>query len=319
LVGSNLIKMAQERYSAEVIASLYGPAPENTTGYTLDPLDLRDENAIFASILKFKPDVVIHAAALMDFMLIHSNRKLGWSIFVESSQALAWACREVNARFVYISSDWVFNGREPLVDEDTPPYPLNFYGIMKVAVERELSVMDNLNSAVARLAAVYGFNYAIPNQTRWTQTVGYGDLVNYFARQLVKGELCEVWTTEPVNDMSHPTLAADAADLVLRLAQNSATGIFHCFGSEPISRLAMAHRVADAFNADHGLIAAVPTDPEVVAQHANAHISIPFRFRGSSDKTAKILGRSGYTIAEGLAAFKHEWDGFDHKRYVTVT
>ena len=46
LVGSNLIKLAQERYNAEVIASLYGPPPEGAVSYTLDPLDLRDHDAI---------------------------------------------------------------------------------------------------------------------------------------------------------------------------------------------------------------------------------------------------------------------------------
>src|SRR5258707_1916134 len=310
MVGSNVIKVALQRYQAEVIASLYGTAPDKTDGFTLDPLDLRNHEAVLASLRKFKPDVVIHSAALMDFTAMYANRPLAWSIFVDSTRVLARACREIGARFIYVSSDWVFDGREALVDEDTPPMPVNYYGIMKVAAENSLISMDGLNYAIARTAAVYGFNYVMPKMTRFTQTVGLGDMVNYYVDRLTKGQLCEVWTGERVNDMSHPTLATDAADLFMRLAQRSETGIFHCFGSEPARRLELAHHVADVFRADHSLIAAVPTDPEVVAQHAN--IPIPFRCRASTEKTAKVVGRRGHNVLEGLSAYKTGWEAFYH-------
>src|SRR5258708_6651456 len=185
MVGSNVIKVAQQRYQAEVIASLYGSAPENPSGYTLDPLDLRNHEAVLASIRKFKPDVVIHCAALMDFTAMYADRPLAWSIFVDGRRVLARACREIGARFIYVSSDWVFDGREALVDEDTPPLPVNYYGIMKVAAENSLISMDGLNYAIVRTAAVYGFNYVMPKMTRFTQTVRLGDMVNDYSDRLM--------------------------------------------------------------------------------------------------------------------------------------
>src|SRR5260370_32317948 len=86
MVGSNVIKVAQERYQAEVIASLYGSAPDKTDGYTLDPLDLRNHDAVLASIRKFKPDTVVHCAAMMDFTAMSANPPLDWSIFAESTR-----------------------------------------------------------------------------------------------------------------------------------------------------------------------------------------------------------------------------------------
>lgn len=310
MVGSNVIKVALQGYHAEVIASLYGSGPENSSGYTLDPLDIRDSAAVLASMRKFKPDVVIHCAAMMDFTTMYANRPLAWSIFVESTRAMARACREIGARFIFVSSDWVFDGRDALVDEDTPPLPVNLYGIMKVAAENSLIAMDGLNYAIGRTAAVYGFNFVMPKQTRFTQTVGLGDMVNYYADRLTNDKLCEVWVGERVNLMSHPTLATDAADLFMRLAQKSETGIFHCIGSEAAGRLELAYRVADVFGADRSLIAPVPTDPVVVAQYAN--IAVPFRCRASSEKTAKVVGRRGYNVQEGLTAYKTEWETFYH-------
>lgn len=303
LVGSNLIKVAQERYDAEVIASLYGPPPEGAIAYTLDPLDMSDHAAIRATILRFKPDVVIHSAAILDQQMLNTKRGLSWSIMVEGTRAFALACREVGARFIFVSSDWVFDGREALVDEDSPPFPVNFYGVMKLASERELSVMDGLNFAVGRLAGVYGLNYAIPALTRWTQGVGFGDLVNDYVDHLRKEQPLRVWM-DHVNEAAHPTLASDGADMLLRLAKYEGTGIFHCFGSESISRYDLAQRVVDVFGGDRSLIQAVSTDPEVVAAHAD--IRIPFRGVASTEKTARALGRTAFNVVEGLQAFKRE-------------
>src|SRR5262249_2880797 len=234
LVGSNVIKVAQEQYNAEIIASVYGDPPTGKVQYQLDPLDIRNHNAVGASVRKYKPDAVIHAAARLDPRVIYTQQKSSWAFMVEATRAFARACRVVGARLVFVSSDWVFDGYEPLVDEDTPPHPVNFYGIMKVAAERELSAMDGLNYGVGRLAAVYGFNYSIPERTRMIQGVGFGNFVNYVADRVTKGQRAEIWTTEPINNVANPTLASDGADLLLRLVKHTGTGIFHCFGSESI-------------------------------------------------------------------------------------
>src|SRR5262245_24798053 len=106
LVGSNIIKVAQERYNLEIIAALFGPPPSGNVKYQLDLLDMSDHEAVKASIRKFKPDVVIHSAALLDQVYLYKNRAKSWSIMVEGTRAFAVACREIGARFVFISSDW---------------------------------------------------------------------------------------------------------------------------------------------------------------------------------------------------------------------
>lgn len=304
LVGSNVIRLARQR-GLEVIASQYGPEPEWRLDYQLDPLDFADHAAVRASIHKYQPDAVIHSAAILDQIFMDTQRDVSWNIMVKGSRALAEACRDLGARLVFVSSDWVFDGRADLVNEDSPPCPVNFYGVMKVATERELSVMADLDYAIARLAGIYGLNYAAPSLTRMDNGLGF-DFSVHVIHRLAAGLPATVWTGPKVNDVAHPTLASDCADLLLRLAQADDNGIFHCFGNESISRVELAHQIAAAFDADPALINTTVTDAAVLDAHR--HIGIPYRTIASADKTAKILGRRAFNVEEGLRAFRKEWD-----------
>ena len=306
LVGSNIIRLAREQ-DIEIIAAQYGPEPEWHVDYELDPLNLADHDAIRASIRKFKPDAVIHCAAILDQLFMFANRELCWSLMVEGTRALAEACREVDARLVFVSSDWVFDGRVELVDESSPPNPVNFYGVMKAASERDLGALDGLNYGVGRLAGIYGLNYAAPSLARKENGLGF-DFSVYVIYRLAAGLPAEVWTGPKVNDVAHPTLASDCADMLLRLARGDGKGVFHCFGSEAINRIDLAHEIATAFGADPALIMPTRTDEAVLDQMR--HIGIPYRTRMSTDRTAEALGRRAFNVKEGLAAFRQEWDEF---------
>ena len=96
--------------------------------------------------------------------------------------------------------------------------------------------------------------------------------------------------------------------MLLRLAHHNGCGVFHCCGSEAISRIDLAHQIAAAFDADTALIMPTRTDESVLDQMR--HIGIPYRTRMSSDRTAKALGRRAFNVKEGLAAFREEWDEF---------
>ncbi|MCY3834139.1 MAG: sugar nucleotide-binding protein [Chloroflexi bacterium] len=329
LVGSNIIRLARQR-GVEIIASQYGPEPEWRVDYELDPLNLADHEAIRASIRQHKPDAVIHCAAILDQIFMFEQRELCWSIMVDGTRALAEACRDVGARLVFVSSDWVFDG---LVDEGestprpyketSPPNPVNFYGVMKLASERELAAMDGLNCGVGRLAGVYGLNYAAPSLARKENGLGF-DFSIYVIDRLTAGLTADVWTGPKVNDVAHPTLASDCADMLLRLAEHDSQGgrvdtgssIFHCCGSEAINRLDLAHQIAAAFAADPALIVPTPTDQAVLEEYR--HIGIPYRTRMSTERTALALGRRAFNVREGLAAFREEWDEFWNCGVVTA-
>ncbi len=307
LVGGNIIRLARERGYIEIIAAQYGPPPEWEVDYELDPLDMADTDAARESIRRYRPDVVIHCAAILDHPYMDANRAAAWQATVEGNLAFAQSCAEVGARYVFVSSDWVFDGRQPLVDEDSPPMPVLYYGFMKAVCERDIMGVHGLSYGIGRLAGIYGINYSSPSLLRKKNDVGF-DLGNYVVDQLSRGLIAEIWTGPNVNDVAHPTLASDGAEMLLRLAEHDENGIFHCWGSEPVSRLQFAYHFADAFKVDRTLIVPVATDPVVLDRYR--HIRIPFRIVSSNEKTCRALGRRTYDIRDGLRDFKAQWDAF---------
>lgn len=307
LVGSNIIRLARQRPDIEIIAAQYGPEPEWAVDYLLDPLDMADIPRVRQSIRKYRPDAVIHCAAILDHAFMYANRAQTWKMTVESNLAFAQACAEVGARYVFVSSDWVFDGQQARVDENSPPFPVNIYGLMKVVCERDMMGVAGLSYGIGRLAGVYGLNYSNPSLLRKKNDVGF-DLGNYVVDQLSQGLIAEIWTGPKVNEVAHPTLASDGAEMLLRLAEHDENGIFHCWGSEAVSRLQLAHHFADVFDIDRALIVPVPTDPHVL--DAYRHIQIPFRIVSSNERSCQALGRTTHKALPGLHDFKRQWDAF---------
>ncbi len=307
LVGSNIIRLARQRGDVEIIAAQYGPEPEWDVDYELDPLDMADTQAARASIQRYQPDVVIHCAAILDHPWMDQHRAQTWRATVEGNLAFAQSCAEAGARYVFVSSDWVFDGRQPLVDEDSPPCPVLFYGFMKAVCERDIMGVAGLSYGIGRLAGVYGLNYSSPSLLRKANDVGF-DLGNYVVDQLSQGLIAEIWTGPKINEVAHPTLASDGAEMLLRLAEHDENGIYHCWGSEAVSRLQFAYHFADTFDVDRTLIVPVPTDPAVLDRYR--HINIPFRIVTSNERTCRALGRRTYNVRDGLRDFKAQWDAF---------
>jgi len=307
LVGSNILRLARRRGDIDIIAAQYGPPPEWQVDYALDPLDMADSAAIRASLRRYRPDAVIHCAAILDHPYLNAHRAEVWQATVAGNLAFAQSCAEIGARYVFVSSDWVFDGQEPLVDETSPPFPVNFYGFMKAVCERDIMGVAGLSYGIGRLAGVYGLNYSNPSLLRKANDLGF-DLGNYVIDQLSRGLIAEIWTGPKVNEVAHPTLASDGAAMLLRLAAHDENGIFHCWGSEAVSRLQLAYHFADVFAVDRSLIVPVPTDPAVLDRYR--HMRIPFRIITSNEKTAQSLGRKTYTVLAGLRDFKAQWDAF---------
>ena len=307
LVGSNIIRLARQRADIEIIASQYGPAPGWQVDWQLDPLDMANAAAVRGSILRYQPDAVIHCAAFLDHPAMYRRREAVWKMSVDGNLAFARACAEIGARYVFVSSDWVFDGAQPLVDEDAPPFPVNIYGFMKAVCERDIMGVAGLSYGIGRLAGIYGINYSNPELLFVDNSLGFAQ-ANYVADRLTRGLLCEIWTGPNVNDMAHPTLASDCAEMLLRLAQHDENGIYHCFGSQAVSRIQLAHQLADVFGFDRSLIVPTPSDPAELELWRQ--VRVPFRTIASGEKTYAALGRRTADVQAGLTQFKAEFDAF---------
>lgn len=124
-------------------------------------LDITDERAVEQIIALEKPDAVIHCAAwtAVDLAEDEDKQEKVFSINTEGTRFIAEACKKVDCKMIYISTDYVFNGQgEEPWQEDCKAYaPLNVYG--KSKLQGELAVAEILEKYfIVRIAWVFGVN-----------------------------------------------------------------------------------------------------------------------------------------------------------------
>ena len=137
---------------------------QDKSAVTLMPyvqLDITDKNALEKVISKEKPDTVIHCAAwtAVDAAEDEENQPKVRAINVDGTQNIANACKNIGAKMIYISTDYVFNGQgtEPWTPDCKDYAPLNVYGQTKL--DGELAVANTLDKYfIVRIAWVFGKN-----------------------------------------------------------------------------------------------------------------------------------------------------------------
>ena len=122
-------------------------------------LDITDEKAVAATMKKIHPDAIIHCAAwtAVDAAEEEENKDKVHAINADGTRYLAESAKTVDAKFMYISTDYVFDGKgeKPWQPDDKKYAPLNYYGSTKL--EGELAVRSILDKFfIVRIAWVFG-------------------------------------------------------------------------------------------------------------------------------------------------------------------
>ena len=124
-------------------------------------LDITDEEKVKKVIEEYKPDAVVHCAAWTAVDMAEDDDKVEKvrAINADGTKYIAEACKEIDSKMVYISTDYVFNGQgeRPWQPDDKNYEPLNVYGQTKL--ECELNVSGILDKYfIVRIAWVFGLN-----------------------------------------------------------------------------------------------------------------------------------------------------------------
>ena len=130
-------------------------------GVSSKELDITDKQAVFDMLTEYKPDAVIHCAAWtnVDGAEDADNKEKVYSINALGTRYIAEACRQIDCKRLYISTDYVFNGNgaEPWKPDCKEYDPLNYYGETKL--QGELAVFGTLTKFfIVRIAWVFGIN-----------------------------------------------------------------------------------------------------------------------------------------------------------------
>jgi dTDP-4-dehydrorhamnose reductase len=171
--------------------------------------DLTNETQTKSFILNYKPDVVIHCAAYTAVDKAEDERDLCYAVNVLGTRNIVKACKEIDAKMVYISTDYVFDGekKEPYEVID-PTNPINYYGFTKYLGEQE--VQKNLDRFfIVRTSWVFGKNG------------------NNFVKAMLKlgQERKEIRVV--YDQVGSPTYTYDLAELLCNMIQTDKYGIYH--------------------------------------------------------------------------------------------
>jgi dTDP-4-dehydrorhamnose reductase len=164
---------------------------------------------------------------------------------VEATAALAELCADMGSRFIYVSTDMVFDGESGPYTETATTEPGTFYGRTKL--EGECYALTNARSLVARMPLMYG----LPEVSR--EPTFFESML----RSLRSGEPIKLFEDE----FRTPLWLEDAARALLELSDVELTGVLHVAGPERLSRLQMGQLLAAAVGcSDAPLVAARRSD-----------------------------------------------------------
>ena len=173
-------------------------------------LDITDAEAVEKTITELHPDVIVHCAAWTAVDAAEEKKDLVMKINVDGTQNIANAAKAIDAKMVYISTDYVFNGQGTTPwDPDCKDYaPLSVYGESKLG--GELAVSKTLDKCfIVRIAWVFGLN---------------GN--NFIKTMLKVGKTHD--TVKVVNDqIGTPTYTLDLARLLVDMIETQEYGYYH--------------------------------------------------------------------------------------------
>lgn len=236
LLGSKVVKLAEQSF--EVIPT-HNTRSSFKNSFKMDITNSAEVLQVFG---KTKPDVVIHIAAETRVDQCEKNKQEALKVNAEGTKNVVMAC-EVNAKLIYVSTDYVFDGEKGLYVESDRPNPLNYYGWTKLKGEE--FVKENCQDyVIARTSVLYGWHSWKTNFLLWL--IG----------SLKRGEQITV-----VDDhYNSPTLADNLAEILLEIVETDSKGIFHTAGKERISRYEFAVKIAQNFDLDTNMIRPIQMD-----------------------------------------------------------
>lgn len=172
-------------------------------------LDITDREAVERLMAAYRPDAAIHCAAYTKVDLAEDEPERCWAVNADGTRNLAAACREIGAKMLYISTDYVFPGTgERSYETGDPTGPVNTYGRSKLA--GELAVQSLLEKYfIVRISWVFGKNG------------------NNFVKTMLRLAETKAELSVVCDQIGSPTYTADLAPLLCDMVQTERYGVYH--------------------------------------------------------------------------------------------
>lgn len=212
-------------------------------------LDITEKDEVLNVVTDFKPDLIIHGAAMTQVDECEQNKMLSYKTNVDATDYLILAAEEVNARYCYLSTDFVFSGNNGPYVEDDETGPVNFYGMTKELAEQHI-IQSNLSWTIIRTILLYGK----------ADHLNRSNFIYWVKENLEANKPIRV----VADQIRTPTYIPDLTKAVIDMAEKGSQGLYHISGMEVMSPYEMSLVIAQKLGLDTSLIQ--PVDAQTFTQ-----------------------------------------------------
>jgi len=279
LLGKALIETI-DNTNYEIIATYLGNYNmEDTTRIKYKKLDVRDIDGYSSLFREFKPEVVVHTAGIGSPDYAERNKEETWEVNVGGTQNILNNCEQYDSKFIYISSNGIYDGNKAPYSENDKAEPINYYGKIKVEGER-ITQESRVINAIIRPILMYGWNYSFERP----------NIVTLSLSKLQKGDKVFVYDDVYAN----PLFVQSCAEAIWMVIEEGKYDTFNIGGKDGLSVYEFIKKAAKIFELDANLI--IPVQQGFL----NELTKRPKDTSYNTEKMQKALGLEPLSIIEGL-------------------
>jgi dTDP-4-dehydrorhamnose reductase len=244
-------------------------------------IDVTDSELFSSCIKEIDPQIIIHSAALTNIDACEENKDYALWLHSNIIKVISLTCPK--AKFVYISTDSVFNGYEGNYSENDIPDPLNYYATTKYLGEKNTSAL--MNDYIIVRTNIYGYHlFEQPSLSEWALS------------NLKKGQTCTGFTDVFFN----PVYTGQLTTIVKKLIDINYQGIINLSSDTFVSKYQFLKMVAEHFGYDPNLILGKPFDSRIFKAPRSNNTTL---------NTSLLKEAIGFVpnLSEGIALFKIEY------------
>ncbi|CAH1722232.1 unnamed protein product [Aphis gossypii] len=208
----------------------------------LTKLNLLDKDAVTNLLNTISPDVIVHCAAERFPDKVENDPQAAYDLNVGVSAHLADVANNLKVPFLYISTDYVFDGDKSPYKETDEPTPINEYGRLKLLGEKAV-LAANLNNIILRIPVLYGPVESLEESAITYLFIGLKKCQNN--NEIFKVSNYELRNPSSVDDIAHIVFNLVEKKIV---SNNGISGIYQWCGKEMYTKYDMVAKMAKIFN-----------------------------------------------------------------------
>lgn len=292
-VGEAVRRAAAAR--GDVVLGGYVSRPPPLPPEQVARIDKADPTTIAAALDRLRPDWVVDTGALHNVDYCENHPAEAFATNRDGTGALAKATLGHGAGFLFVSTDFVFDGLgHPPYREEDEPRPLSVYGRSKLEGEMAVRAAGS-STIVVRPSVIY--SWIPPGQRAQSVSQKPMNFGTWVIDQLTAGK--ELRIVE--DQIASPTLSDDLAGAILGLLDRRAHGTFHTAGATALSRYEFTVQIARTLGLDVGRVTPIAT------ASLNQVARRPLNSSLDSSKVGPASGHQMATLPEALAQLARSW------------